>query len=44
MIVSTYDCNSSVHLFFLMFQHIRGKEISKEKLPELHKICSMTQT
>ena len=33
VIVSTYDCNSSVHLFFLLFQHIRGKEIIKQKIP-----------
>ena len=45
VIVSTYDCNSSVHLFFLIFQHIRGKEIIKQKIPLLHQmseICSMT--
>ena len=45
VIVSTYDCNSSVHLFFLIFQHFRGKEITKQKIPLLYKIgeiCSMT--
>ena len=33
VIVSTYDCNSSVHLFFLIFQHIRCNEIIKQKIP-----------
>ena len=33
VIVSTYDCNSSLHFFFLIFQHIRGKEIIKQKIP-----------